>query len=155
MTKNSLPPLFDTGYVDLTPILLSRPSHHAVKAHYVNVLLTREAGAAPDLLRQEGRVPLLRQSLLAHPWQPLLNGYGIRHFAGLFAAVPNGFFVITDPEIGKDLPHCREIDLGAQTVAPRSPSRLARWARSRAVWRTWIGTSGSHSDRVRYPPCSV
>ncbi len=132
---------------------------------------------APDLLKQEGRVPLLPRSLLPDPWQPGLHGYGIRQvavtgraaseapgcgwwcwfddwqFATLrkehgarLAAVPNGFFVITDSQTGKDFPHCREIHLGAETVAARSPGRLDCRARSRAVWRTWIGTFRSHSD---------
>ncbi|MDP9357933.1 MAG: replication-relaxation family protein [Chloroflexota bacterium] len=41
-----------------------------------------------------------------------------------FAAVPDGFFVITNPETGKDFPHFLEIDLGTETIAARSPGRL-------------------------------
>ncbi|MDP9471832.1 MAG: replication-relaxation family protein [Chloroflexota bacterium] len=41
-----------------------------------------------------------------------------------FAAVPDGFFVITNPETSKDFPHFLEIDLGTETVTARSPSRL-------------------------------
>ncbi len=147
--------LFDAGYLDRIPVFLPGAKPHTVKAHYVNVLSTRGARVAAELLKQEGRTPRWRRSLLPHPWQPVLHGYWIRQFAvagrsacgaqgwqwwswfddrqlaalkkehgARFAAVPDGFFVITNPETGKDYPHFLEIDLGTETVAARSPGRL-------------------------------
>ncbi len=147
--------LFDSGYVDRIPVFLPGLKPHTVKAHYVNTLSARGARVAAELLRQEGRTPRWRRSLLPHPWQPLLHGFWIRQFAvtgraacesrgwrwwswfddrqlaalkkehgARFAAVPDGFFVITNPDTGKDFPHFLEIDLGTETVAARSPGRL-------------------------------
>ncbi|MDP9358883.1 MAG: replication-relaxation family protein [Chloroflexota bacterium] len=147
--------LFDAGYVDRIPVFLPGTQPHTVKAHYVNALSTRGARVAAELLKQEGRTPRWRRSLLPHPWQPLLHGFWIRQFAvtgkaacemrgwrwwswfddrqlaalkkehgAQFTAVPDGFFVITTPETGKDFPHFLEIDLGTETVAARSPGRL-------------------------------
>ncbi len=153
--NTSLRRLFDSGYVDRIPVFLPGLKPHTVKAHYVNTLSARGARVAAELLRQEGRTPRWRRSLLPHPWQPLLHGYWIRQFAvtgkaacetqgwrwwswfddrqlaalkkehgARFTAVPDGFFVITDPETGKDFPHFLEIDLGTETVTARSPHRL-------------------------------
>ncbi len=147
--------LFDAGYVDRIPVFLPGLKPHTVKAHYVNVLSTRGARVAVELLRQEGRTPRWRRALLPPPWQPLLHGYWIRQFAvtgkaacetqawrwwswfddrqlaalkkehgARFMAVPDGFFVITNPDTGKDFPHFLEIDLGTETVTARSPHRL-------------------------------
>ncbi|MDP9356020.1 MAG: replication-relaxation family protein [Chloroflexota bacterium] len=147
--------LFDSGYVDRIPVFLPGLKPHTVKSHYVNVLSTRGARVAAELLKQEGRAPRWRRPLLPHPWQPILHGYWIRQFAVIgraaceaqnwrwwswfddrqlaalkkehgarFAAVPDGFFVITNPESGKDFPHFLEIDLGTETVTARSPHRL-------------------------------
>ncbi|MDP9356642.1 MAG: replication-relaxation family protein [Chloroflexota bacterium] len=147
--------LFDAGYADRVPVFLPGASPHTVKPHYVNVLSTRGARIAAELLKEQGRTPRWRRSLLPHPWQPLLHGYWIRQFAvtgraacevrgwrwwswfddrqlaalkkehgARFAAVPDGFFVITNPETGKDFPHFLEIDLGTETVTARSPGRL-------------------------------
>ncbi|MDP9357460.1 MAG: replication-relaxation family protein [Chloroflexota bacterium] len=147
--------LFDSGYVDRIPVFLPGTKLHTVKAHYVNALSTRGARVAAESLKQEGRTPRWRRSLLPHPWQPVLHGYWIRQFAvtgraacetrgwrwwswfddrqlaalkkehgARFAAVPDGFFVITNPDTGKDFPHFLEIDLGTETVTARSPGRL-------------------------------
>lgn len=45
-----------------------------------------------------------------------------RHGA-TFATVPDGFFMITNPETGKALPHFLEIDLGTETVHAHSRER--------------------------------
>ncbi len=160
--------LFDSGYVDRIPVFLPGLKPHTVKAHYVNVLSTRGARVAAELLKQEGRTSRWRRSLLPHPWQPLLHGYWIRQFAvtgkaacecrgwrwwswfddrqlaalkkehgARFTAVPDGFFVVTNPETGKDFPHFLEIDLGTETVTARSPHRL-----------DWRGKVESYVDYV-------
>ncbi len=147
--------LFDAGYVDRIPVFLPGATPQTVKPHYVNVLATRGARIAAEILKEQGRTPRWRRTLLPHPWQPLLHGYWIRQFAvtgrsacetagwrwwswfddrqlaalkkehgARFTTVPDGFFVITNPETGKDFPHCLEIDLGTETVAARSPGRL-------------------------------
>ncbi len=147
--------LFDAGYVDRIPVFLPGAKSHTVRPHYLNVLSTWGARVAADLLKQEGRTPRWRRSLLPHPWQPLLHGSWIRQFAvtgraaceahgwrwwswfddrqlaalkkehgARFTAVPDGFFVITNPNTGKDFPHFLEIDLGTETVSARSPGRL-------------------------------
>ncbi len=147
--------LFDAGYVDRIPGFLPGLKPHTVKAHYVNALSMRGARVVAELLRQEGRTPRWRRSLLPHPWQPLLHGYWIRQFGvtgkaacesrawrwwswfddrqlaalkkehgARFTAVPDGFFVITNPDTGKDFPHFLEIDLGTETVTARTPGRL-------------------------------
>ncbi len=147
--------LFDAGYVDRIPVFLPGLKPHTVKSHYVNALSTRGARVVAELLKEEGRTPRWRRSLLPHPWQPLLHGYWIRQFAvtgrsaseargwrwwswfndrqlaalkkehgARFTAVPDAFFVITNPGTGKDFPHFLEIDLGTETVAARSPGRL-------------------------------
>jgi len=146
--------LFDAGYVDRTPLFLPGNAPHTVTPHYVNVLSTKGARMAASLLKDEGRIPRWRRTLLPHPWQPLLHGYWIRQFAvssqaacaelgwrwwswfddrqlaalkqrhgATFGSVPDGFFMITNPETGKDFPHFLEIDLGTETVDARTRDR--------------------------------
>ncbi len=162
--------LFDAGYVDRVPAFLPGSSPHTVKPHYVNVLSRRGARVAADLLKEQGRIPRWRRTLLPHLWQPLLHGYWIRQFAvtgkaacksrawrwwswlddrqlaalkkehgARFTAVPDGFFVITNPETGKDFPHFLEIDLGTETVSARSPARLD--------WRSKVESYLDYLDR--------
>ncbi len=162
--------LFDSGYVDRVPVFLPGARLHTVKPHYVNVLSTRGARVAADRLKEQGRTPRWRRTLLPHPWQPLLHGYWIRQFAvtgraacegrgwrwwswfddrqlaalkkehgARFTAVPDGFFVITNPETGKDFPHFLEIDLGTETVAARSSGRL-----------DWRGKVSSHIEYLSH-----
>ena len=73
--------LFDSGYLDRVPVFLPATRHEAVKAHYVNVLSPLGARIIAATLRDEGRTPRWRRSLLPHPWQPILHGYWIRQFA--------------------------------------------------------------------------
>ncbi len=162
--------LFDAGYVDRVPVFLPGVHPHTVKPHYVNVLSTRGARVAAAALKEQGRTPRWRRSLLPHPWQPLLHGYWIRQFAvtgrsaceargwrwwswfddrqlaalkkehgARFTAVPDGFFVITNLETGKDFPHFLEVDLGTETVAARSPGRLD--------WRGKVASYLDYLDR--------
>ncbi len=160
--------LFDAGYVDRIPVFLPGLKPHTVKSHYVNALSTRGARVAAELLKQQGRAPRWRRTLLPHPWQPILHGYWIRQFAVIgraacesrawrwwswfddrqlaalkkdhgarFTAVPDGFFVITNPDTGKDFPHFLEIDLGTETVTARSPHRLD-WRRKVASYLDYL-----------------
>ncbi|MDP9355360.1 MAG: hypothetical protein M3R02_08785, partial [Chloroflexota bacterium] len=73
-TNTALRRLFDSGYVDRIPVFLPGTKPRTVKAHYVNALSTRGARVAAELLKQEGRTPRWRRSLLPHPWQPVLHG---------------------------------------------------------------------------------
>jgi hypothetical protein len=69
-----------------------------------------------------------------------------RRLAGLkkthgarYRTVPDGFFVITNPNVTKDFPHFLEIDLGTETVSARSSER--------ADWRGKVESYLDYFDR--------